>query len=128
MALYNALWADRVTPKASLGTSPFFLVYGKEAILPPNLSLPALQLSQETHDTPCPALQAWIDTLLKLEEEKKKTREKFAMHQGQIKRWIDKNSTKNKVFEVGDLVLKWDKAHEDKGKQSKFQALWIGPF
>jgi hypothetical protein len=32
-ALYNALWADRVTPKASIGNSPFFLIYGREAIL-----------------------------------------------------------------------------------------------
>ena len=31
-ALSNALWADRVTPKAAIGNSPFFLVYGKEAI------------------------------------------------------------------------------------------------
>ena len=26
--LFNALWADRVTPKSSIGNSPFFLVYG----------------------------------------------------------------------------------------------------
>ena len=40
--LFNALWADRVTPKAAIGNSPFFLVYGTEAILPPNLFLPSL--------------------------------------------------------------------------------------
>ena len=44
-ALSNALWADRVTPKAAIGNSPFFLVYGKEAIFPPHLFLPSLQLS-----------------------------------------------------------------------------------
>ena len=26
--LFNALWVDRVTPKSSIGISPFFLVYG----------------------------------------------------------------------------------------------------
>ena len=26
--LYQALWADKVTPKSSVGNSPFFLVYG----------------------------------------------------------------------------------------------------
>ena len=30
--LFDALWADRVTPKAAIGNSPFFLVYGTEAI------------------------------------------------------------------------------------------------
>ena len=29
-----ALWADRVTDKRSIGTSPFKLVYGTEAIFP----------------------------------------------------------------------------------------------
>jgi hypothetical protein len=29
---------------------------------------------------------------------------------------------------VGDLVLKWDKPHEEKGKHSKFQKLWLGPY
>ena len=32
IALFNALWADIVTPKDSIGNSPFFLVYGTEAI------------------------------------------------------------------------------------------------
>jgi transposase InsO family protein len=44
-ALLKALWADRVTPKATVGNSPFFLVYGREAILPPHILLPSLQLS-----------------------------------------------------------------------------------
>jgi hypothetical protein len=30
-ALYNALWTDRVTPKYSIGNSPFFLVYGRKS-------------------------------------------------------------------------------------------------
>jgi hypothetical protein len=29
---------------------------------------------------------------------------------------------------VGDLVLKWDKENESKGKHSKFQNLWLEPF
>eukprot|EP00253_Pinus_taeda_P013134 PITA_13134 len=38
-SLVFALWADRITQKASIGTSPFNLMYGKEAILPTNLVL-----------------------------------------------------------------------------------------
>lgn len=41
-ALDTALWANRVTPQMSLGTSPYFLIYGKEAILPHNIYLPSL--------------------------------------------------------------------------------------
>ena len=54
--LVNALWADRVTPKAAIGNSPFFLVYGTEAILPSNLILPSLQLAQFVQDEDCPVM------------------------------------------------------------------------
>ena len=33
-----ALWADRVTTNRSLGVSPFYLVYGVEAIFPTQLA------------------------------------------------------------------------------------------
>jgi transposase InsO family protein len=33
-SLHNSLWEDRVTPKEAIGKSPYFLVYGQEAILP----------------------------------------------------------------------------------------------
>ena len=36
-ALPNELWADRITPNTSLGVSPYTLVYGKYALLPPNI-------------------------------------------------------------------------------------------
>ena len=35
-----SLWDDRVTDKKSIGTSPFKLVYGTEAIFPIQLILP----------------------------------------------------------------------------------------
>ena len=49
-ALHNALWEDRVTPKISLGVSPFYLVYGEEVILPSHMVLPSLQLSIESSE------------------------------------------------------------------------------
>ena len=45
-SLIFALWADRITEKASIRTSPFNLVYGKEDIIPSNLALPSLALVQ----------------------------------------------------------------------------------
>jgi transposase InsO family protein len=57
-ALFNALWADRVTPKEVIDNSPFFLVYGREAILPPNVLLPSLHLSQKVQEEECPALES----------------------------------------------------------------------
>ena len=62
-----ALWADRITPKASIKKSPFFLVYGQEAILPTHIFLPSLQLSQSVQVAKCPIMQWRINTLLQLE-------------------------------------------------------------
>ena len=51
LAFPNALWDDRVTPKNSLGVSPYTLVYGKEAILPPNILFPSSRLAQDSRGT-----------------------------------------------------------------------------
>ena len=55
-----------------------------------------------------------------------KAKEKVTLHHNRIKRWFDKKYAGNSNFDVGDLVLKWDTPHEDKGKHMKFQSLWIG--
>jgi len=64
-----------------------------------------------------------MDALHKLQEERMKAKEKFTLHQNHIKTWFNKKSARKASFGVGDLVLKWDKLHEDKGKHTKFQSL-----
>eukprot|EP00253_Pinus_taeda_P020575 PITA_20575 len=127
-ALTNALWADRVTLKVALGNSPYFLVYGQEAILPPNVTLPSLQLSQASRGTPSALLQERINQLMRLEELRDRARIKFKDHQMIVKKWFDHHLVGDKDFQVGELVLKWDKLSEPKGKHTKFQHLWLGPF
>ena len=73
----NALWVDRVTPKNSLGVSPYTLVYGKEAILHPNIVFPSSQLAQASRGTKNEVLLVHINTLLKLEEYRFKSKERF---------------------------------------------------
>jgi hypothetical protein len=65
---------------------------------------------------------------MKLEEVRAQAKRKLDQHQLLIKSWFDSNSTSNRNFEVGDLVLKWDKPHEGKGEHMNFQNLWLGPF
>jgi len=38
------------------------------------------------------------------------------------------NSSSDQNLEIGDLLLKGNKAHEEKGEKTKFQNLWLGPF
>ena len=121
LALPNALWADRVTSKNSLGVSPYTLVYGKEAILPPNIMLPSSIIAQESRGTDNEILQIRIYDLLKVEESRSIAKECFKDQREVVKWWFDKHKSRKKEFEVGYLVLKWVHPHDEKGKQTKFQ-------
>ena len=37
-------------------------------------------------------------------------------------------SARSRSFQVGDIVLLWDKRREKAGKHGKFDSLWKGPF
>ena len=99
-----------------------------EAIFPPNVLLPSSQLAQASRGSSSKVLQAQIDTLLKLEELQQKGKDNFNQHRFFIKRWFDKIKSGIRNFDVGDLVLKWDNPHAEKGKHTKFQHLWIDPY
>ncbi len=45
--LVNALWVDRLTTKKSIGTSPYQLVYGMDAIFPSSLGVTVMKIIQE---------------------------------------------------------------------------------
>ena len=64
----------------------------------------------------------------KIKKKREKEKKNFIAHQQIVKIWFDKHKAKEKNFEVGDLVLKWDRENESKGKHSKFQNLWVRPF
>ena len=104
----------------ALGNSPYFLVYGQEAILPPNITLPSLQLSQASRGTPSASLQERINQLMRLEELRDRAKIKFKNHQIIVKKWFDHHLAGDKDFRVGEIVLKWDKLSEPKGKHTKF--------
>eukprot|EP00253_Pinus_taeda_P020678 PITA_20678 len=127
-ALTNALWANRVTPKVALGNSPYFLIYGQEAILPCIVPLPRLQLSQASRGKPSTLLQKRVNQLVRLEELRDNATNKFKSHQMIVKRWFDRHLAGDKDYQFSELVLKWDKLSEPKGKHTKFQHLWLGSF
>ena len=115
-------------PKYSLRVSPYTLLYGKNAILPPNFLLPSLQLPQASRGSDIEILKSCINTLPKLEESRQKSKDQFYQHQDIFKRWFDKRKSEKGNFEIGDLVLKWDHPHDEKGKHTKFQHIWVGPY
>ena len=61
--------------------------------------------------------------LLKLEEERENAKRHFMKHQQIVKSLFYHGLFSNRELQVDDLVLKWGKAHEDKGEHTKFQRL-----
>ena len=90
--------------------------------------LPYSIIAQESRGTDNEILHIRIYNLLKAEESRSRAKECFKHQQEVVKRWFDKYKSRKKEFEVGDLVLKWDHPHDEKGKHMKFQQLWVGPF
>ena len=91
-------------------------------------SIPLLQLAQSIQENESSPLQQRIDSLLKLEEDREKAKNKFYQHQQLVKKWFEEKSSSDRYFSVGDLVLRWDKQHKDKKEYTKFQWLFLGPF
>ena len=81
--------------------SPYTLVYGKEAILAPNIMLPSSILAQESRGSENEVLQMRICNVLKIEEARSRARECFRQQQEVINRWFDKHKAGTKDFEVG---------------------------
>ena len=90
--------------------------------------LPSSIIAQESRGTDNEILQLRIYNLLKVEESRSRAKENFKQQQEAVKRWLDKHKAGTREFEVGDLALKWDQPHDEKGKHMKFQQLWVGPF
>lgn len=63
--LIFALWANRVSIKKSIGTSPFQLVYGTDVVFPASLALPVMKYVQEDEAEPNPT-QRRINQLIEV--------------------------------------------------------------
>ena len=61
-----ALWADRISTKRALGTSPFQLVYGLDVLFLASLSLPVMKYLQE-HESQPNAIQRRINQLIEVQ-------------------------------------------------------------
>ena len=48
--LKYALWADIITIKKAIGTSPFQLVYGTNVVFPVQLGIPVMKFIQEIQE------------------------------------------------------------------------------
>jgi hypothetical protein len=115
-------YATRWTQVSSAtGFSPFFLVYGSEAILPTDVTFgaPRIQFYEEGE-----AKQTRRIDLDSLEEQRLTAVMRQARHDQQLRRYHDRN-VKETSFNVSDLVLR--RIQKTDGMHKLF-APWEGPF
>ncbi|XP_059076546.1 uncharacterized protein LOC131875864 [Cryptomeria japonica] len=113
--LYEALWADRTMKKRAIKMSPFELVFGAEARLPIPLELASLKLQEVVKNYEFKdALEKWILYLTKMEEQRETVVDRIREHQMRVKELFDQEA-RERSFQVGNLVLLWDKQREPKG-------------
>ncbi|XP_048566881.1 uncharacterized protein LOC125546794 [Triticum urartu] len=102
--LPSVLWGLRTTPNRSTGRTPFFLVYGAEAVLPSDLLHNAPRVELYTEDE---AEQARQDAVDLLEEEREMAMIRSTIYQQDLRRFHARN-VKSRAYQEGDLVLRVD--------------------
>jgi ribonuclease HI len=119
--LPHVIWGLRTQVSSATGFSPFFLVYGSEAILPTDVTFeaPRIQFYEEGE-----AEQTCRIDLDSLEEQRLTAIMRQARHDQQLRRYHDRN-VKETSFNVGDLVLR--RIQKTDGMH-KLSAPWEGPF
>ena len=107
-----ALWANRITSKRATGKSPYELVYGRAAVFPVQLALPVARFMQENQEE-SDDMVSRINQLVELEETCDQVNQRLAEYQEKMENIFDRHA-KDRKFQIGDLVLKWDVRRAEK--------------
>jgi hypothetical protein len=119
--LPNALWGLRTQPSKPTGQSPYFLVYGSEAILPADVMWDSPAVEEYNEGISEDSRRVDIDGL---EEARCAALIQSARYLEGTRRYDDRN-VKERSFNVGDLVLRRIQNTEELHKLS---SPWKGPF
>jgi hypothetical protein len=119
--LPSVLWGIRTTPNRSTGYTPFFMVYGTEAVMPTDIEHDSPRVVNYAEEDNEEARQNALD-LLDVERELALSR--TAIYQQGLRRYHSRR-VKSKTFQEGDLVLRL--IQQSKGMH-KLTPPWEGPF
>jgi hypothetical protein len=119
--LPNALRGLRTQPSKPTGQSPYFLVYGSEAILPADVMWDSPAVEQYDEGISEDSRRVDID---RLEEARCAALVQSAWYLEGIRRYHDRN-VKERSFNIGDLVLR--RIPNTEGLR-KLSSPWEGPF
>lgn len=111
------LFAYRTSKQATTQIPPFYLTYGREAVLP----IDDLTQNEEPLD------QRIAIMLDKLPHDREETRKRIDQQQNKQKTYHDKQIRTNVKFNIGDKVLLY-RAEKEKQWTGKLENKWKGPY
>ncbi|GJR20983.1 reverse transcriptase domain-containing protein [Tanacetum coccineum] len=109
--LPNVLWAHRTTAKIGYHCTPFSLVYGSEAVLPPEIGVPTYHIQSYEENKNIVDLQLNLELL-------KERRELAYLCEAKYKRQIERyynSKVRHAHLRVGDFVLRKNEASQQEG-------------
>ncbi|RYA46319.1 hypothetical protein DD606_24495 [Enterobacter cloacae complex sp. GF14B] len=126
LELPSALWAYRTSVKTGTGFTPFHLVYGKEALLPVEVELPAVKMLEKLLGPPSDAFKERLLQLQEVQLDRMSALDHYGQMQDRALAKINEK-VKSKGIKKHDLVLCYN-SKLDNTFQKKFQVKWEGPF
>ncbi|XXG43863.1 hypothetical protein AAC387_Pa01g3805 [Persea americana] len=122
--LPSVLWAYRTTTRRSTGKTPFSLTYGMEAIIPLEIRLPTIRTEAYSHEQNRMRIAEHLDLI---EEQRDQALIRLAAYQQQLARSYQKK-VRERVFKVGDLVLRKVFLNTKDPNHGKLGPTWEGPY
>ena len=115
------LWSINTTPNRSTGYTPFFLVYGAEAVLPSDIRHDSPRFANYVEADNEQARQEALDLL---DEKRDMALARSAVYQQDLRRYHSRR-VRTRAFQEGDLVLR---LIQDQTGIHKLSPPWEGPF
>jgi hypothetical protein len=125
------LFADRTTVHGPTGFTPFYMVYGREPILPVETQYPtwrSLFTEEVTDRSKLLQLRA-IQFQMRQENINEAILRKSRRRQEGRDAFNDKHNIRQRLFQVKDMVLRYDSVREiDKSTRRALDFRWLGPY
>ncbi|GKB28147.1 reverse transcriptase domain-containing protein [Tanacetum coccineum] len=119
----HVLWAHRTLIKSSNGDTPFSLTYRTEAVIPTEIGMPTLRITEIEIVQNDEALEINLDLL---EERKEQAAIREARSKAKMEKYYN-SKVRNTIFKLGDLVYRNNDASHAKDSE-KLSPKWEGPY
>ncbi|XP_070047312.1 uncharacterized protein [Nicotiana tomentosiformis] len=122
--LPGVLWAYRTTVKSSTGETPFFLVYGAEALILVEVDEPTLRYFRAEEES---NNEAMLINLELLEERRDLAHVRIVDQKQRMERYYNRRAN-FRYFKVGNLVMRKISQNTRELNAGKLGPTWEGPY